>query len=198
MLVSPGDGAAVAVAPIPTNPQQSQATIPPPAQPAAPALVPEADAAGPPSPAPSIPVRLLIPSLNLDATVEEVGVDSTGAMATPHRLNDVGWYSPGPAPGMGGDAVIDGHLGLPGSPLVFGDLPRLGVGDVVTTVGADGLRRRFRVTSSTSWPANSHPTGLFDPSGPPRLTLITCGGAYLRNSQKYTDRLIVEAEYIGS
>jgi hypothetical protein len=41
------------------------------------------------------------------------------AMETPNNLWSVGWYRGGPSPGAPGDAVIDGHVGLPGSPLVF-------------------------------------------------------------------------------
>ncbi len=82
------------------------------------------------------PVRLLIPSLNIDAQVESLGVDSSGAMETPHNIWKVGWYRGGPSPGGPGDAVIDGHVGLPGSPLVFSGLARLTIGaDVITCTG---------------------------------------------------------------
>lgn len=145
----------------------------------------------------SRPVQLLIPSLAISTSVEEVGVDASGAMDTPHNLWNVGWFSPGPAPGALGDAVIAGHVGLPGNPLIFSTLGRLRSGDQITVVGADGSRRNFAVQSAVSWPSDSHPTGLFESTGAPRLTLITCGGAYLRNSQTYADRLIVEADLIG-
>ena len=119
-------------------------------------------------------------------------------MGTPHNIWNVGWFSPGTLPGAAGDAVIDGHLGLPGYPLIFNGLGKLRVGAVITLVGADGTRRDFAVTSSARWPADSHPSGLFETEGAPRLTLITCDGAYLRGSQTYADRLIVEAALSGS
>lgn len=143
------------------------------------------------------PVRLLIPSLNLDARVEALGVDSSGAMDTPHNIWNVGWYRDGPSPGAPGDAVIDGHVGLPGSPLVFANLAKVAIGADVIAVLADGTRSRFSVTDRQSWPANSHPNGLFSGEGEPRLSLITCTGAYDRRSQNYADRLIVEASYVG-
>lgn len=149
----------------------------------------------PPPPAPPRPARLLIPSLNLDAAVEDVGVDASGAMETPRNLWNVGWFSAGPAPGGPGDAVMDGHLGLPGSPLVFSGLAKLRVGDLIRVVGADGTTRDFSVTSTASWSATSHPSGLFDTAGDSRLSLITCAGAYLRSSQTYADRLVVEATF---
>jgi hypothetical protein len=144
------------------------------------------------------PVRLLIPSLKVDAAVEALGVDSSGAMDTPRNIWNVGWYRHGPSPGAAGDAVIDGHVGLPGSPLVFSGLPRLEVGADVIAVLADGTRSRFSVTGMQSWPANSRPAGLFSGDGAPRLSLITCTGSYDSRSQTYADRLIVEASYVGT
>lgn len=144
------------------------------------------------------PVRLVIPSLNIDALVEALGVDSSGAMDTPRNIWNVGWYRDGPSPGAPGDAVIDGHVGLPGTPLVFAGLARLAIGADVIAVLADGTHVLFSVSGMQSWPATSHPTGLFSRDGEPRLSLITCTGRYDRGSQTYDDRLIVEARYVGT
>ena len=143
------------------------------------------------------PVRLLIPSLGINAPVEALGVDSTGAMATPRNIWNTGWYRNGPAPGAEGDAVIDGHVGLPGSPLVFSTLPRLAIGADIIAVLADGTHNRFTVSAARVWPANSNPPGLFSAYGLPRLSLITCTGKYDRFTRTYADRLIVEATYAG-
>jgi hypothetical protein len=145
----------------------------------------------------SAPVRLLIPSLNIDAEIEALGMDSSGAMETPQKIWNVGWYSDGASPGGPGDAVIDGHVGLPGTPLVFSGLPRLTIGAVVITVLADGTRNRFSVSGLRSWPATSYPPDLFSGDGDPRLSLITCTGLYDNRTQTYGDRLIVEAGYVG-
>lgn len=143
------------------------------------------------------PVRLLIPSLNVNARVELLGLDRSGAMDTPHNIWNVGWYRRGPSPGAPGDAVIDGHVGLPGSPLVFAHLATLKIGADVVVVLADGTRSRFRVSGLRSLPANSRPKDLFSRAGGPRLSLITCTGKYDGGSQTYADRLIVDARYIG-
>ncbi|MEP7105013.1 MAG: class F sortase, partial [Chloroflexota bacterium] len=132
-----------------------------------------------PPPAPSAaPMQLLISAMDLHPKVESVGVDPTGAMDVPGNVWDVGWYNLGPVPGDPGDAVIDGHAGYPGAPLVFARLAKLQAGDRMVVVLADGSRRAFIVESITSWPAASHPTGLFEPDGPPRLSLITCTGDF--------------------
>ena len=143
------------------------------------------------------PVRLVIPSLNVNARVELLGLDRSGAMDTPHNIWNVGWYRRGPSPGAPGDAVIDGHVGLPGSPLVFAHLAALKIGADVVVVLADGTRSRFRVTSIRSWPSRSRPSDLFSRAGSPRLSLITCTGKYDGGSQTYADRLIVDARYVG-
>jgi sortase (surface protein transpeptidase) len=152
----------------------------------------------PPPPVFAAPSRLQIPSLALDAPVEALGVDATGAMETPHNLWDVGWFRRGPSPGELGDAVIDGHVGLPGYPLIFSSLARITIGADLIVVHADGTRSHFTVTGVSSTPADSHPTGLFATSGPARLTLITCTGSYDGRNQTYANRLLVDATFAGS
>jgi len=152
-----------------------------------------------PPPVPlAAPSRLQIPSLDVDAQVEALGVDASGAMDTPRNLWDVGWFQPGPSPGEMGDAVIDGHVGLPGYPLIFSGLARIAVGADLVVVHADGTRSHFTVTDVRNWPADSHPPGLFATGGPARITLITCGGSYDGNYQAYADRLLVDATYARS
>jgi sortase (surface protein transpeptidase) len=143
------------------------------------------------------PVRLQIPSLNVDAQVEALGIDSLGVLETPNNIWNVGWYKGGPSPGASGDAVIDGHVGLPGSPLVFSGLSRIALGADLIAVHADGTRSRFTVSSIRNWPSASQPTGLFTADGQARLSLITCTGKYDGGSQTYAERLIVEATYAG-
>lgn len=148
----------------------------------------------PAPPPPAAPVRLLIPSLGVDVAVEASGIDPAGLMETPRDIHNAGWYRNGPSPGAPGDAVIDGHVGLPGLPLVFTSLASIAVGALVTTVMADGSRHTFRVTSKRGWPADSRPTGLFVPDGPARLSLVTCTGFYDPVSQSYAARLVVDTE----
>lgn len=150
-----------------------------------------------PPPASASPVQLFIKSLNLHPLVESVAVERSGAMSPPHNYFDVGWYRLGPVPGDPGDAVIDGHAGYPDQPLVFGKLNKLRLDDKIVVVLADGSRRAFLVDSVKSWPWTAHPTGLFQPDGPARLTLITCSGKFNDKTFAYADRLVVEARYAG-
>jgi sortase (surface protein transpeptidase) len=137
--------------------------------------------------------RLVIPRIGVDALIQSVGRDSRGAMASPTGLDVVGWYRHGPSPGQAGDAVIDGHFGLPAQPAVFRDLRLLRPGDAVHVIWPDGRTVAFQVTTSETVAATAHPAGLFARNGPARISLITCGGEWDQSLATYTDRLIVTA-----
>ena len=137
--------------------------------------------------------RLVIPSIGVDAQIQPVGRDQQGAMASPRDLDGVGWFNQGPSPGQPGDAVIDGHFGLPAQPAVFRQLRELRPGDAVKVVWPDGRSVDFRVASSETVGAADRPAGLFDVSGPARLSLITCAGVWENSLHTYSDRLVVTA-----
>jgi LPXTG-site transpeptidase (sortase) family protein len=148
---------------------------------------------GPVSP----PVQILIPLLDVHRAVEKIGVDQFGTLQLPVNAWNAGWFKWGPVPGARGDAVIEGHAGSPGHPLLFGKLARLKPGDQIIVVHADGTRRLFLVVSMTTVPADSFPSGLAEPAGPPRLTLVTCTGHFDKKNFWYSDRLLLEARYAG-
>ena len=72
---------------------------------------PSPDPSAPTHPAdsPIEPARVRIPSLELDARVERLGVTKQGIMDVPSNVWDVGWLQTGVRPGGRGNAVIDGH-----------------------------------------------------------------------------------------
>jgi len=143
------------------------------------------------------PVQLLIPALNVHRAVEGVGVNRSRVMNLPVNAWNAGWYTGGPIPGAPGDAVIEGHAGYPGQPMIFGRLSDLRNGDQIVVVLADNSRRLFLVVSMTSVPVGVAPAGMAEIGGPPRLTLITCTGSFDANSFSYSRRLVVEASYAG-
>ncbi len=163
--------------------------------PAVPALAQPADAP------PAIPLaktresgwRLVIPRIGVDAMIQPVGRDAGGAMAAPPSLSNVGWFNRGPLPGQPGDAVIDGHYGLPSQPAVFRKLQLLRPGDEVEVIWADGHSVDFKVSGLQTVNADSHPAGVFALTGQPRLSLVTCAGAWVQTKRTYSDRLIVTA-----
>jgi len=143
------------------------------------------------------PVQLLIPALDVHRAIERVGVNRAGVLNLPVNSWNAGWYAGGPVPGAPGDAVIEGHAGYPGQPMIFGRLFMLKPGDRIIVVLADGTRQLFLVDSSTTVPVGSAPPDMAEPYGPPRLTLITCTGHFDQNSYSYSRRLVLYASYAG-
>ncbi|GAC1506572.1 MAG: hypothetical protein NVS1B3_06280 [Candidatus Dormibacteraceae bacterium] len=139
------------------------------------------------------PVKLVIPSLNISAAVQALGVTVDYSLQAPEGTSEVGWYRLGASPGSPGNAIISGHLGYPGVPAVFSTIPRLHDGDEVEVQFADGTAVRFAVDRVFRTPYRNLPSGFFATDGPPRLTLITCIGDYRANELTYSDRLVVEA-----
>ena len=154
-----------------------------------------------PSPLPqgpiSPPVQILIPFIDVHRAVEKVGADQNGVLDLPVNAWNAGWYKWGPVPGARGDAVIEGHSGYPGKPLIFGKLATLRPRDKIIVVLADGSRRLFLVVSMRSVPAGSYPSGLAEPAGPARLTLVTCTGHFDKKTFWSSERLLLEARYAG-
>src|SRR3981189_1212337 len=56
------------------------------------------------------PVRLIIPSIGVDAALGRLALDRDGSIQVPSDFDTPGWYGRGPAPGGEGAAVILGHL----------------------------------------------------------------------------------------
>ncbi len=150
-----------------------------------------------PSVSPTYPSRLKIPSINVDAHVQNVGITAKGSMAVPTNFTDVGWFRNGVVPGAVGTAVIDGHLndglGLDG---VFGHLSDLNIGDEIDVVSVGGQTLHFKVTNTTEY-AIDDPTAagkIFAASSVPTIRLITCDGDWLSDQKVYNKRFVVTAE----
>jgi len=165
------------------SPQESEIEVPPPA------IVANA-APG------DYPARLRIPTLSINAKVQNVGLGKSGAMAVPTNYTDVGWYKLGPLPGQQGSAVMDGHVdngfALPG---VFKYLGNIKVGDEIFVDTKDGRSLRFVVTEIEAYPYKEAPTQkIFARNDRPRLNLITCQGSWVKADKTYDQRLVVFAE----
>jgi LPXTG-site transpeptidase (sortase) family protein len=144
------------------------------------------------------PARLLVPSINVNAPIEPVGLDAQGRMATPSKASNVAWYRLGSTPGEVGDAVLAGHLDWTTGPAVFWSLGKVRKGDEVTVVRADGTRVKFVADATSTVPYDSSTDALFTRDGPPSLTLITCAGAWDRQRGTYLQRLVVHSTLVPS
>jgi len=151
-----------------------------------------------PLPEAPAPVRLVIPALGVDSAIDPVGVAPDGQMAIPDDVDRVGWYQFGPAPGGAGSAVIAGHVDDREQGLgALAPLRETAVGTEVLVTGADGTTARWRVVSRELITKQVLPLErLFTRTGPPRLTLITCGGPFLPEYRSYRDNVVVVAEQV--
>lgn len=93
----------------------------------------------------SVPVRLVIPALGVDAEVVTLRLHR-GELGLPADPRLAGWYERGTSPGELGSAVIVGRAGpvRPDRP-IFAELGRLAAGDTVRVVRADGMVASFAV-----------------------------------------------------
>lgn len=145
------------------------------------------------------PVRLVIPSLGIDANVQYVGITRHGTMAVPTNFTDVGWYKNGPLPGSAGSAVMAGHvdnaLALPG---VFKHLEDIEIGADVYVLAKDGAKTHFVVENVQTYDASEAPaSAIFAKKGEPRLNLITCQGDWIQSEHQYDRRLVVYTREAG-
>ncbi|CAA9570155.1 MAG: hypothetical protein AVDCRST_MAG88-2256, partial [uncultured Thermomicrobiales bacterium] len=180
-------------APAPTPTAAPTATpVPPTATPAPPTPVPTQVPIAP-------PVRLSIPTIEVDAEIERVGLTPDGAMDVPKGPWTVGWYAPGPPAGELGNAAMAGHVDYRSvGPAVFWRLRELAPGDEVIVHRADGSGRRFVVTGVRAYYTDDIPLAeVFGPSERPGLNLITCTGQFSASARDYDRRLIVYTEAVG-
>ncbi len=149
----------------------------------------------------TVPVRLTIPAIGVNAAVEKVGINPNGDLATPtkHPWDDTGWYDLGPGPGERGSVVIDGHLDRPGGyPAVFWNLSKLQSGDQVMMTDNLGNTFRYRVMQVVSYPPQAAPLQLiFGNNGGNYLNLITCAGDWIPSQHQTTLRQVVYTKLIS-
>jgi hypothetical protein len=145
------------------------------------------------------PVRLAVPTLDMDAPVDAVGVTPDGQMSLPDDVARVGWYRFGPAPGQAGSAVLAGHVDSRAQGLgALAPLREATPGDEVQVTDGAGALTRWRVVGRELVEKPAVPlSSLFSRTGPPRLVLITCGGPFLPELRSYRDNVVVVAEPLG-
>jgi hypothetical protein len=94
--------------------------------------------------------------------------------------------------------VLVGHVDGNGRPGVFWHLGRLEPGNDIIVSFAGAPPRTFRVVGRRQVPKSELPPELFSRAGPPRLALITCGGAFNDATRHYADNVVIVAEPRGA
>jgi LPXTG-site transpeptidase (sortase) family protein len=144
------------------------------------------------------PLRIVIPSIGVDAPITIKGLSADGVMEAPNGPEDVAWYGFTAFPGSGSNAVFSAHVDYHGyGPAVFADLKKLKKGDLVEVHTADGTVYRYEVTLSLSYPAETAPSEeIVGPTSREVITLITCAGSFDQATRRYSHRLVVRAERV--
>jgi sortase (surface protein transpeptidase) len=143
-----------------------------------------------------IPTDLRIEAIGVAAEIRPYGVDhDTRQMDVPDNVVDVGWYEYGSSPGEPGSAVLAAHVDLAGQGRgVFFDLHRLEPGDPIEIQFDDGSEATFSVRAKATYLKSDLPSEvIFSRSGPPVLTLVTCGGGFESSISRYDSNVVVYA-----
>jgi LPXTG-site transpeptidase (sortase) family protein len=141
-----------------------------------------------------LPVRLLIPKLQVDANISYMGLTKDGDMDVPPDLINVGWYKYGTKPGDIGSAVIAGHLEGTEDLGVFTDLHKLRAGDGLSVRNDRNEIIKFIVRETRTYKQDERPVEIFNKADGSYLNLITCSGTWSNVQQRYSHRFVVFAD----
>lgn len=140
-----------------------------------------------------LPVRLKIPKMNVDTSIDYVSVTPDGAMDVPDGPDNVAWFQLGPRPGDMGSAVIAGHYGWKNNiPAVFDNLNQLRKGDKVYVTDENGTIMTFVVRELQLFKEHDDASAVFiSNDGMSHLNFITCEGVWNKIVKSYPKRLVV-------
>lgn len=145
----------------------------------------------------ALPIKLVIPKINVNADIQYVGITPKGAMAIPNNATDVGWFKLGPQPGEIGSAVIAGHFDGPQGQLgVFTNLYQLKKGDKLSVLDNAGNSQVFIVRDVRIYPPGFADI-VFSQNDDHYLNLITCDGLWDGSKKSYNQRLVVFTQLIN-
>ena len=155
------------------------------------------DPPAPPLPA-SVPLRIRIPAIGVNAPLSELHADGGHHLVPPPAAdrNLAGWYSGGTSPGAAGAAIIAGHVDNSRGPAVFYGLGSLQRGDTIEIVRRDHRIANFRIDGVNVYSRTAFPSRLvYGPTGYPELRVITCGGGYSQ-ATGYLGNVVVFAHLV--
>lgn len=141
----------------------------------------------------SDPVRLKIPKINVNSSLEYLGLTEDGAVDAPKGPSNAAWFNLGVRPGEIGSAVIVGHFGWKnGIPAVFDNLHKLKKGDKLHIEDDKGKIITFIVRELRTYTDNQIAPEVFGSTDDKaHLNLITCQGVWNKTKKSYSNRLVV-------
>ncbi|MEG8280240.1 class F sortase [Streptomyces sp. AHA2] len=129
----------------------------------------------------SVPARVGIPAIQVDAPIIPVGLDADGWVGAPppEDPNLAGWFTGAVTPGEKGTAVVVGHVDNQQGPAVFYGLGALKKGNRVEIARQDGKTAVFEIYGVEVFAKDDFPGDrVYGSKGAPELRVITCGGGF--------------------
>lgn len=145
----------------------------------------------------SVPHQLSIPSIDVNASIGIVGLQSDGQVMVPPNTRVVSWFRYGPTPGQSGSSVILGHVDSYVGPGVFFHLRDLKAGASIQVVLADSVTATFRVIKVVQYAKANFPDSLvYGSHGGRLLNLVTCGGVFDHATGHYESNIVVFSQFV--
>ncbi len=146
-----------------------------------------------------LPVRLLIPKINVSASTESLGLTVDGDLDAPKDVANAGWYNLGPRAGSPGTAVMDGHFGAAnGKAAVFDSLHTLQKGDLIYVADSNNVTHTFIVRETRLFQPDEDASVVFrSDDNKAHLNLITCQGKWDNRKESYSTRLVVFTDLLN-
>lgn len=148
------------------------------------------------APRPGIPLRLVLPTIEVDTEVKPGGIvqDPSGELIWETLPFVATTYPMLGMVGAPGNPVISGHVVTLREGNVFRDLYRLVLGDPIAVYTADS---RFDYVVDEIKLVKPDAVEVMAPTPDARLTLITCGGTFDPRTRTFSDRLVVVGKLAG-
>lgn len=140
-------------------------------------------------------VKLIIPSVLIDAELGTSGISNTGEVEASTDPNIATWFNESTKIGEKGTAVVSGHYGWKNnSSAVFDNLEKVKVGDKIYTEVNNKITT-FIVRDIKTYDLNDDAESVFNSNdGKSHLNLITCAGKWDSVKKTYSERLVVFSE----
>ncbi|PCC17513.1 hypothetical protein CIK58_07940 [Brevibacterium aurantiacum] len=148
----------------------------------------------------SAPIRLTIPSIDVDTSIMGLGLTEDDVLEVPPLGKDApaGWYKRSPTPGEVGPSLIVGHVdSAKEGPAVFFDLGGLQPEDTLTVTREDDSKATFSIDDVTDYGKDSFPEyKVYGNTTDPEIRLITCGGDFNEHTGHYEDNIVVTGHLV--
>lgn len=149
------------------------------------------------APITGVPVRLVLPSIAVDAGIGAFALNADRSMPAPLTASQVAWYNYSAAAGGRGNTVLAAHRDWQRQRGAFYDLGKIREGDDVWLQDSAGNFYQYAVVWTLSMADDSAPVDdIAGPTEVSSVTLITCSGVFDRGMGRYVERRIVRAQLV--